>query len=388
MTKKLRLLHNLIIVLLGGSILASCFDDATTDYDAYNDLIITNVVIGNVPRTVFTVNSHSKKDSTYESTLSGSGYPMTIDQVNNRVYNVDSLPYGVHPERIIFSTFTVKDGAMAVVVPGTTRDTIYAPADSLDFSKGPRTFNLYGADGVSRRSYEVDVRVHKQKTDSVTWRQLTAAEWAIHKEQGPHVGQTYTAAGITFRLADGKMEKSGNGVDYEMDSVADDDLGHLPTGNLAWNHATSRIYSHIEEVLLYGTAVQGDTLVAKVWRRNIDTTGKDDYAWDYFNVSIENKYKALGLKDAALYKYDKGYLLVGIRNNGTIAIQHTDDRGRTWKNHSVLKLPSALKSKQCSSLKTALDDNSNLWLLIDDNEVWYGRAHSVSWKEEPVKFLE
>lgn len=387
MTQKLRLLHNLIIVLLGGSILASCFDDTTIEYDTYNDLAITSVVIGNVPRTVFTVNAHSKKDSTYESTLSGSGYPLTIDQVNNRVYNVDSLPYGVHPERIIFSSFTVKDGAIGVVIPGTDRDTVYATADTLDFSKGPRKFNLYGADGVSRRTYEVDVRVHRQKYDSVTWRKLTAAEWEIHRNEGPHVGNEYPVAGITFRLLDGKIEKSADGIRYETDRVADEDLANIPTGNLAWIHATSRAYSHIEEVLLYGTALQNDTLVSKVWRRNIDTTGETDYAWDYFNAGIENQLAAYGLRDAALYPYDKGYLLVGIRNNGTIAIQHSADRGRTWKTHAVLKLPASLKDRQCSSLKSALDKDSNLWLFIDEDEVWYGRAHSVSWNEEQLSFV-
>lgn len=400
MHKNLRLLHSLIILLLGGSILASCFDDTEVDYGTYNDLAVTSAIFGTLPRTVYSISAISKKDTAYESTLSATNYMLTIDQLNNTIYNVDSLPYGIHPERIIFSTFNVTGGAVAVVIPGTTRDTTYAPADTLDFSRfdeqgsRTRTFNLYGIDGTSRRSYKVDVRIHQQKADSLTWRHLTMADWDLHKTDAPHTGYEYAAAGINFRLTNGQIESSTNGTDYEADPMVEEDLVNLPDANLTWVSATSNAYNYIEEVLLYGTQThhdaqtQRDTLVSKIWRRNIDTTQKNEYAWDYFCSGPENSFMAPGLKDAALYTYDKGYLLVGIRNNGLLAVLYSADRGRTWKNHTYLRLPADLKSRKCSTLQSALDKDSNLWLLIDDNEVWYGRAHSVSWKEEPLSFTK
>lgn len=381
-------------MLIGGGILASCFENSEFDYEANNDLAVTAAAFGTLPRTVYTISAISKKDTAYESTLAATNYVLTIDQLANKVYNVDSLPYGIHPERIIFSSFTVQGGAAAVVVPGTSRDTSYAPADTLDFSrldgkgKRTRTFNLYGVDGSSRRSYDVEVRIHQQKEDSVTWRQLTKADWMLHESEMASTGNDYTVGGTAFRLDNGKMTKSVDGADYEDDDVAEADLAELPTDNITWMHTTSRAYNHIEEVLLYGTKTQADTLVARIWRRNIDTNGETDYAWDYFVSGLENSWLARGVKDAALYNYDDGCLLVGIRNNGLLSLQFSTDRGRIWKEHKYLRLPAALKGKKCSTLKSALDADNNLWLLIDDNEVWYGRAHSVSWKKEQLIFTK
>ena len=394
MSKTLRYLPTLIAILLGVSLVSSCFDDVEYDYSKNNDLIISNVAFGTLSRVLHTTTKSGADSLVYSTVSATSTYPLTIDHINNRIFNADSLPYGVRADKIIFSTFTVADGSMTIVVPGTEKDTLYQTADSLDFSQGYRDFNLYGIDGTSRRKYRVEVRIHQQKADSLTWRHLTMADWDLHKTDAPHTGNEYAAADINFRLANGQIESSTNGTDYEADPMVEEDLVNLPDANLTWVSATSNAYNYIEEVLLYGTQThhdaqtQRDTLVSKIWRRNIDTTQKNEYAWDYFCSGPENSFMAPGLKDAALYTYDKGYLLVGIRNNGLLAVLYSADRGRTWKNHTYLRLPADLKSRKCSTLQSALDKDSNLWLLIDDNEVWYGRAHSVSWKEEPLSFTK
>lgn len=383
MSKALRILNYIAIIIVSGSVLTSCFDDPEYDEVNYNDLIISNIAFGTIPRVMHTVNK-AGGDSTYNSTVSATtAYPFTIDQVNNIAYNLDSLPYGTRADKIIFSTFTVKDGNMTVKLLDSDKDTLYTvKSDTLDFSRGYREFNLYGIDGTSRRTYRVEVRIHQQKVDSLTWTQYTLEDWS---NQSLNLGATtadYSVAGSSFRVAEGAILTMGGDGEYVTDLFDAEEALYLPTDNFAWINSPSRNSKSITEVLLYGTRVQEDTLVSSVWRRNIDSNGIFTGGWEYFPATFENLNPAPALRCATLLPYDKGYLLVGLNKNDKIEVKYSSDRGRTWRKHPYLVLSKALQDRTVTSLKAGVDDHSNLWLLIDDAEVWRGRAHSVDWNED------
>lgn len=386
MTKNLRFLHSLIIVILAGCIMTSCFDNEEVDTSNYNDLIISNVSFGTLPR-IMKTKTKDGRDSTYNTTVNATKeYPFTIDHLNNTAYNVDSLPYGVKADKIIFSTFSVSDGSFTLRTLSTEKDTFYATADTLDFTPGYRIFNLYGTDGTSRRQYRVEVRIHKQTMDSLTWSQMTTDDYVSYKPVAALPANAFAAAGHTFSVVEDVIYDCTDDDSEPMPDSLDDTTDNIPNANYAWACTTSRAYDHIQEVFLYGTRNVEGKDYAKMWRRYIDTTGALNFTWEYLPATVENINPLPTLHDASLYVFDGGLLLVGLSNEGKINIKYSIDRGRTWKNHSVLVLPAALTDRSVNSLNAFIDADNNLWLLIDDNEVWRGRAHSVSWKEEQKTF--
>lgn len=386
MNKNLRFLHSLIIVILAGCFMTSCFDDEEIDASKYNDLILSNISFGTLPRVMHT-KAKNGNDSVYNTTLNAkTDYPFTIDHFTNTAYNVDSLPYGIKADKIIFSSFTVADGNMSLRTLNNDKDTIYAVADTLDFSQGYRLFNLYGIDGTSKRQYRVEVRIHKQKMDSLTWSQYTVDEFTSRKPVAKLPANEFEAVGHHFSVIDDaiydNLSANGEPVAEELDDKGE----NLPNANFAWATMPSRAYDYIQEVILYGTRDAEDKSSSKLWRRNIDTTGIHKYIWEYLPSTVENLNPLPTLHDAGLYVYDEGLLLVGLNKDGKIIIKHSAEHGRTWKNHSVLVLPADLKDRSASSLESFVDADSNLWLLIDGNEVWRGRAHRVAWNKEQTIF--
>lgn len=389
----MNLLHkvcrNIMLLLVGGAIFASCLGNDTLEaYDDYNDLVLTNIAFGTLPRVMHTTTKDGR-DSTFTSTVTAkTAYPFTIDHLNNLVYNVDSLPVGVKANKIIFSNFTVKDGTFAVRMLNSEKDTIYAVADTLDFSQGYRDFNLYGADGTSKRTYRVEVRIHQQKPDSVTWDVHTRAEFDERTTALGLPATDYSAAGRLFRLVPGETILVGT-EDSEPsteDAIDAADKEHLPTDNVCWATTTSRVDRDIREVYLYGTRGEDKACQGKFWRRNISLNDALTFGWEYFPTTADNLNPVPALHCAALYPYDKGLLLVGLDANSKIVLKFSSDRGRTWCAHSSLVLPAELKALTVGTLSSALDADCNLWLLIDDDVVWRGRAHRVGWKEEQTIF--
>lgn len=387
MFKKLRAFHTLVVLLISGSLFTSClFDSEETDYTLYNDCILSAISFGTIPRTVHTINATTGKDSTYQSTVAaGSVYPFTIDQINNIAYNLDSLPYGCDASRIIFETFKVSEGTAVIRKMTADEDTLYSLTDTLDFSRGSRQFTLYGYDK-SPRKYTVEVRIHQESEDALIWNHWSYDDWTNKNFTSNSGLADYEISPYHFRLENGKLMVSTDGENYAEDSVPADDLTELPTSNFAWASSKTRVSNDNVEVLLYGTVNEGDALSSRMWRRVIDLTGRYTYSWDYLVASEENKYPAAVLRDASLLPYDQGYLLVGIDESNKISVKYSKDGGRIWKDHEYLVLPEDLEDVTVSSLKAAVDENSNLWLLLDGKEVWVGRSCKVGWAENQKAF--
>lgn len=385
----------LAAIVLAGQVMAACLrDDEEVDYTQYNDLYVSHAALGLLPRYLHTT-AKDGSDSIYKTTVSAaSAYPLTIDHLANRIYNADSLPQGVDAEKIIFSTFNVSQGMLALEMIGRTDeatgepvDTAYSTTDSIDFAQGPRRFKLYGLDGTSRRTYTVDIRIHREAVDSLTWRHLSAADWQpAAMDRGAH-GNAYTLDdSIAFTLSAGTMLCAVGDAAPQPDAMEEENAGELPDANLTWQESPNRADALTKQVILYGT-VQRDTLESRVWRRNVDTTGKTPHRWEYLPATFENRYPAPPLHHATLLRYDGGLLLTGIDSQGLVRIKYSDDGGRIWRNHAILQLPEELRQRRAATLEAGIDAYHNLWLLIDGTDTWYGRAHSVAWEEEQKIFL-
>lgn len=165
----------LFLTILCTGLLMSCLgtnDETTTEYDSP---IISNMVLGNLKATV-TVKTSAGKDSSYIGTLAGIAYPIYIDQINNRIYTADSLPYGTNLTKVVFSNATAT-GTIAIKKLNEDVDTVFSATDSTDFSV-PRTLTVYGYDGSSKRSYTVSILMHKEIADSTSWNSFATTAFA------------------------------------------------------------------------------------------------------------------------------------------------------------------------------------------------------------------
>lgn len=97
----------------------------------------------------------------------GTNYPMTIDQINNRIYNVDSLAYGSEVGRV---TTSVYGTGTVVYYYADEPDLVYAwnSTDSIDFTR-ELYFGAVSTDESYIRYYQVNLNVHKVFPDSLIW---------------------------------------------------------------------------------------------------------------------------------------------------------------------------------------------------------------------------
>lgn len=94
-------------------------------------------------------------------------YPMTIDQVNNRIFNVDSMAYGSQLSKVtssVYGTGTV--GYKYLDDPETTY--LWSASDSIDFTRKLQ-FVIASTDGSYSRAYDIEVNVRKVFPDSLLW---------------------------------------------------------------------------------------------------------------------------------------------------------------------------------------------------------------------------
>lgn len=156
------------IIVAVATLLTGCMSD-DYDYETTGNCVITNITLGTLNQLVHTKTS-SGTDSTYIAAVTGSLYPMSIDHVARRVFNLDSLPAGTDVSKVVFSNFTSSSSAtIRSLVTG--RDSVFSVKDSTDFSV-PREITVHAEDGISKRTYTVEVRVHNEDGEATTWNRI------------------------------------------------------------------------------------------------------------------------------------------------------------------------------------------------------------------------
>ena len=169
--KKMR--WSLALLFSAGFVFASCLKDDSRDITYYDDTAITAFTLGKLSLRVDSTTKDGKKDSVYHRKLDAKNYVFYIDQINKRVYNLDSLPYGVNQKKIV-GTFSTRNGGVVALKSLTSDSITYYKngQDSVDFTS-ERTFVVYSNSQKYSQKYTIDVRVHKQKPNDFKWNQLT-----------------------------------------------------------------------------------------------------------------------------------------------------------------------------------------------------------------------
>lgn len=379
MFKSLKRLRIPLLCLAAGTLFSACLGSDDSTEEVTNECVVKAVSLGTLKRTMRTRTADGKRDSTYVITVKPALYPLTIDQQKNLIYNVDSLPYNTNVSKVVISSLLAQ-GTYAIKTLTTAVDTLLSLKDSLDFSK-PRTIVIYGADGVSRRNYTMELRVHQEEGDSIHWQQMTDAQWAAQGFAAPVAG-TFSAAGRTFCPSATGIDSSSDGSTWTSDAIDAADLDKLPTTEICGAAQPLRTDTALSSIVMYGVQ-QGES---RVWMRTLDRRGTYNFSWNYLPVTSENLYPAPALSQARLFAFDDGFLLIGLDAAGKLTLRYSIDRGRSWKSHPSFRLP--VISTAVHQLEAALDQRQNLWLRLNRSEVWRGHLNRLNWQQPKTIFYK
>ncbi|MDE7375464.1 MAG: hypothetical protein K2N16_01300 [Muribaculaceae bacterium] len=105
----------------------------------------------------------------------------SIDLVEAKIYNADSLPYGTKVSRLVPVISTPSTASMVQLEyprPGMSDsivDYLTNSTDSIDFSNGPVKLRVKSQSGMVERVYEIKVNVHQVKADTLAWYSVESA---------------------------------------------------------------------------------------------------------------------------------------------------------------------------------------------------------------------
>lgn len=162
-------------------IATSCLKDDNSGTEA-PQCAITSFKVGDI-KSKMTIQKADGTDSTFTVSVSGSTIYFNIDQINNRIETVDSLPNWLNISAVV-PTITSNG---YVYVRQTAKDDVYTSfssgKDSIDFTKEVR-FMCVSYDGSSVKTYQAFIHKAATDRDSLYW--TKPAETAMHPVNGLH----------------------------------------------------------------------------------------------------------------------------------------------------------------------------------------------------------
>lgn len=98
----------------------------------------------------------------------------SIDLVNARIFNADSLPYGTKVNKLLVNITTDNCSVVELHFPREGKNDsivnfLTNAKDSIDFSRGAVKLHVVSNDHTASRDYYINVNVHKTVGDSLTW---------------------------------------------------------------------------------------------------------------------------------------------------------------------------------------------------------------------------
>lgn len=371
--KKTHILPLILCGLLSWS-LASCnTSDDTSDYTEVKDCAITAVSLGTLHRTIYTKSATTGIDTTYAVNVSGSLYPMYIDQINNRIYNADSLPLNTRVDKVVFSTLS-GSGTITIQSLTTGKDTLFVATDSTDFSR-MRRVKVYSSDASMTRIYDFEVNVHKEEADSFVWKNMASGNGSLvaglSEMKLLNVGEKLYAFGrttegkavlTTASTSDGmfstwdELQTSASAIDVHSINYFSDLFYALANGQLM--HSTDGInWSATEgtQPLNALIAASADSLYAVGGGRKM-LASADGQNWNEQDVDHEGTLPTTNTSAALCASHTDSNIstlvFIGDEGNGTAVWKHDIDKQGDYQ-FPWIYLPQTeeLKTYACPTLK-------------------------------------
>lgn len=164
-----KIIYMFAVLATAVSVLSSCLkSDSDYSVTSYDDTAITAFTMSTLNRYTTIVSATTGRDSTIKTTLSGAYYPMSIDHVGRRIFNVKPLPAGTDVKHVVATISTLNNGI--VFLKSLTNDSLsfFSSADSIDYSV-PRTLRVYSSSGSDTRDYTVTINVDNNTGTTFAW---------------------------------------------------------------------------------------------------------------------------------------------------------------------------------------------------------------------------
>jgi len=392
---KIKPLSAIILLFLLPSIFISCSDSDT--YEISTDDTITS----------FSIDS------------AGLGkYPLfTIDNIGNKIFNIDSLHY--RADTIVNKTFikhyTQAGYATEYIITG---DSAFFLKDTIDLSKTmalyggtPLRIKSYAADGYHMREYQVEVRIHQVDPDTILWKKradsfsggdatgnikaITLNDEIFIYESNTKVysttindGDSYTSHTITTLPVNSKMSSVisyNNGTENAFYLVTGDNKVYTSTDGITWD----------EHPTLSGDVISllgafPDYIVAI---KNIDgvkrfiVSNKQATSWiepDH-NNAVPNNFPSE--TSYAAYKSATGLwkmILTGENNDATQTTVWSTDDGIKW---DILNEKTGNYRLPHLTQPTVIYYNKMFYAFGGKFESFYSSANGISWNKVDKKVV-
>ena len=413
-----RVFRNLGVLLMAPIMLTSCLGDGDTEETTlYSDVAITSFTLGTLNRDTHTTSSTTGNDTIIRTTLTGSDYKMTIDQLGHQIFNQTPLPQGTDIKHVICTVTSKNNGWLTL--KSMTSDSLswYSSSDSIDFSQ-PRTFRVFAVDNSGYRDYTVKLNVNTTEGSEFGWTKekddAALAGWTAKKlvpfadtirlvDEGVvmRAGKGYRINGQGYvessedlenwSLADGvvysnpnlkqllgasskelyalgndgllKVSADAYGKDWTNETL-DDKASLLPTNDIAmisWPYASA---NNTDYVLMVGDASFADGQTS-VWRKLSCYDAEADNKWVFMGLDDSNRYTLPAQDHLSLTCYNGHVLALGDAKT----IYESRDQGITWREVSGYQLPTSVQGTQFSM---TTDSQGRLWILTNSGQLWKG----------------
>ena len=169
-------------------------------------------------------------------------FPMTVDQINNRIYNIDSLSYGSVVSAVTATVNSIGTAFFRYTDDPDSMVTVWSRTDTINFTR-PLVFSVLSTDGTYFRDYTVQLNVRKVFPDSLLWsRRDSAGFTAMDRPAAAILGDTLYNFGID---GNGVLSVSARSIlegEWSAPSALSTITSDLWSGNVfAFN---GRLYTH------------------------------------------------------------------------------------------------------------------------------------------------
>lgn len=158
--------------------LTSCLKSDADNITLYDEAALSSFSLSTSLRLITT------GDTAYYVKDSGvSAYAFVIDQLNDSIFNPDSILYGTDPTRLLCAYTTVKNGQVIKWTNNDSVGTLLLTTDTMDFSR-PRRLTVISSSGLYSRDYWVKVNIHQQQPEGFDWKAVTLNNDEVRQLQG------------------------------------------------------------------------------------------------------------------------------------------------------------------------------------------------------------
>lgn len=279
--------------------LVSCMDEE--EVETSPECAIISFSVGKITSHVITQQYDSDgnvKDVVSTRTIMGNEIHFNIDQVNGRIYTVDSLPNWVDLTKVTPS-FLCQGSVYAKLIPNEDMYfSLTSGQDTINFSKTVELMCV-STDGMSSKRYTVDIYKHLVNTDTLEWK-ANASNLNITGES-----KVYSTGNNVFVFAQNEEGEDIATVANSSDCTNWTAPATIPVSSRSIVMFNGKFYGLSHDGYIYSTAAEGQ-------------------ANDWEKAAEKKVERLLAADNLYIYAYD-GQAIIGSADLATWSVQGTTD---------------------------------------------------------------